>query len=83
MKRQRQIADIESESFVQQDFRSDTRTVSMKTGADDDDDIQEVGLHFGTIAEISANKDAKSKTAKLNSEGLINPDFFGDQEWIF
>jgi len=82
MKRQRQIADIESNSFSQQTFRSDTRTVSMK--ADDDDDAPvEVGMEFGTSGELANLKDTKSKTEKLNSEGLINPDFFGNQERIF
>jgi len=79
MKRQRQIADIESNSFTQQNFRSDTRTVTMK--ADDDDDAPvEVGMEFGTSGELANLKDAKSKTEKLNSEGLINPDFFGNQD---
>jgi len=76
-RRQKLITDIESENFVQQSFRSETRSVRMK--ADNEDEVEEVG-QFGTAAEVKTKNDIKSKKDKLNSEGLINPDFFGDQE---
>eukprot|EP00088_Acartia_fossae_P016487 TRINITY_DN1921_c0_g1_i1.p1 TRINITY_DN1921_c0_g1~~TRINITY_DN1921_c0_g1_i1.p1 ORF type:complete len:242 (-),score=50.99 TRINITY_DN1921_c0_g1_i1:331-1056(-) len=78
VKRQKQIADIEADTFVQQNFRSANTRVAG--GVAQDDDIVEVGMEFGTSGELAANRDAKSKAEKLNSEGLINPDFFGDQE---
>jgi len=76
-RRQKLISDIESENFVQQSFRSETRSVTIK--ADNNDEVEEVG-QFGTAGEVATKNDIKSKKDKLNSEGLINPDFFGDQE---
>merc|ERR1719509_496943 len=67
MKRQRQIADIESNSFTQQNFRSDTRTVTMKADDDDDAPVEKVALTGWDLpANIIQGGDYSSDTA---SEG--------------
>merc|ERR1711973_173754 len=68
------ITDIESESFVQQDFKS-TRDVGNipipRDGPNGD-------FEFGTSVEKKSK--AEDDLEKLAKEGLINPLLFGDQE---
>jgi len=75
LKRQKQIQDIESESFSQSQFRSDSSRLRV-----DYPDKSEAGFKFGTSAEVVGKAEAKTKLEQLNSEGLFNPALFGDQE---
>jgi len=73
LKRQKQIEEIEGDSFTQQEFR----TVGYKPEKKDDSGD---GFEFGTVAEVSKKTETKTKLEQLNSEGLINPTLFGNQE---
>ena len=77
LKRQKQIQEIDSESFSQTSFRTDSNRVRT----DYPDPQESLGFGFGTSAEVTvaAKNEAKSKLEQLNSEGLLNPDLFGDQ----
>ena len=72
LKRARAIADIESDSFVQQEFQ----TNYSKGG-----EVEEEGkFDFGTSAERKSKTEAEEAMDKLNREGLFNPMLFGEQE---
>ena len=70
LKRARAIADIESDSFVQQEFQ---------TNYSKGDEVEEK-FDFGTSAERKSRTEAEEAMQKLNREGLFNPMLFGDQE---
>merc|ERR1712098_1021791 len=74
LKRARAITDIESESFVQQDFKS-TRDVGNIPIPSDNPNGE---FEFGTSVEVKSK--AEDDLEKLAKEGLINPLLFGDQE---
>jgi len=78
LKRQKQIQEIDSESFSQTSFRTDSNRVRT----DYPEPQESLGFGFGTSAEVTvaAKIEAKSKLEQLNSEGLLNPDLFGDQD---
>ena len=72
LKRARAIADIESDSFVQQEFQT-----NYSKG---DEVEEEEKFDFGTSAERKSRTEAEEAMQKLNREGLFNPMLFGDQE---
>jgi len=74
LRRQKQIEEIESGNFVQENFRSDM--VRHKDAGEDEDEE----FKFGTSNEVLGRKDAKSKMDQLASEGLLNPQLFANQE---
>jgi len=74
LRRARAITDIESESFVQQDFKS-TRDVGNIPIPSDNPNGE---FEFGTSVEVKSK--AEDDLEKLAKEGLINPLLFGDQE---
>merc|ERR1740128_1519619 len=76
LKRQKQIEEIEGDSFTQQEFR----TVGYKPEKKDD---SRDGFDFGTEAEVSKKNETKTKLEQLNSEGLINPTLFGNQKVVY
>lgn len=67
LKRARAIADIEGESFMQSDFRTDH--MANLTGAKKEEGI---GFDFGTSAE-------GGKKGQDADAGLAHPKLFGDQ----
>jgi len=71
LKRARAIADIESESFVQQEFQTSFNTVGQV-------EVEEK-FDFGTSAEMKSKTEAAESMEKLNREGLFNPKLFGEQ----
>jgi len=72
LKRERAILGIESESFVQQDFRSShNKLINQKEGNEFD---------FGTSAEKTSKTEAESKLEKLNKQGMFHPELFKDQK---
>jgi len=68
--------DIESESFVQQDFR--TKYTVNKLA--DQKDAKTDEFDFGTTAEKTSKTEAEMKIDKLNKEGLFHHKLFGDQK---
>lgn len=74
LKRERAILDIDSESFVQQDFRT------KYTNRPSDQDAKKEDFDFGTSAEKTSKTEAEAKMDKLNKEGLFHPKLFGDQK---
>jgi len=73
LKRERAIQGIESESFVQQEFRSSyNKLAGQKEGNAEFD--------FGTSAEKTSKTEAEAKLDKLNKQGLFHPALFGDQK---
>jgi len=74
LKREKAIEGIESDSFVQQDFRSSYK-VNSANGKDDNS-----AFDFGTSAEKTSKSEAEVKMDKLNKQGLFHPSLFGDQK---
>jgi len=67
--------DIESESFVQQDFRT-----KYTNKLADQKDVKTDEFDFGTTAEKTSKTEAEMKIDKLNKEGLFHHKLFGDQK---
>jgi len=71
LKRARAIADIDSDSFVQQDFQSRQGKVG---------EVEIETFDFGTSAEKKTKTEAEEALEKLDREGLFHPMLFGEQE---